>query len=585
MGCLPLTRMLTVGLLCRAGFGQLLIMLAVTAGTLLGALWLVVEPDWFGAGRYRSHVIPLGEAMPAPDTDGAGGLTAQPSAAGQAALVHLSERSLPDWQTRGKVTAPRIVLARLVRNHEIEETNRYLLDARPWSGAGSTWTLHDGDYDFTLVTLTTILYMFGDQPDRLYPETRRHLLDILLTEEGGTPLIAAPNTLGLILDTENHHLMTEGSRYLKNQWLALHGTEEQRANPRYDNRANGLEDWLLSYLEEMISEGVYEFNSRPYLGYTLQALLNLEAYPKSARMRKSARYLLDIINLQYALGSLGLRSNPPFRRQYRHDRIQTLNHDPHTAFMHIWTGAPYDADAPLPPAGHRVEFRLLAELLPYRPPKDVVAWTLTKAHEYFVRYGRGASACPEIYSGGPDYLLSAGGANRGFRSHIVARPITLLLNDGETDMSRCLYLSGAGAWRNWNSTGVFRRFACANGPAHIPGQMTPEIEDSGWLIFTRPEARQLLTAVYSTADFSLIALFPDDDRTPAVLLDALLEKNPEADTLRSRFVWPDGQTLAYDVDARKGTWVMKSANGRALDRNYDAWPQLAGDVPDISFTR
>ncbi len=569
---------------CSTGFALWLTLLGVTCVTLVGGAFALLGPDWFGAGRYRTHPIPLGEAMPTPDNTLSRPVP-RPSAEGQATINEWSERTLPDWRSQGKVTAPRVVLAKLMRNHDIEEVNRYLRAVKPWSGVGSNWTLHYGDYDFSLVTLTTILYMFGEQPDRLYPETRQYLLDTLLTEEGGSPLVAVPRTAGLILDTENHHLMTEGSRYLKNQWLARHGTDAQRAAPGYDNVANGLEEWFVAYLEEMRDEGVYEFNSRPYAGYMTQALLNLEAWPESPRIRSLARYLLDIVNLQYALGSHGLRCYPPFRRNYREEHITALHYDPLTAFMRIWTDAAYAPDAPPAATGHRTHLTLLAELLPYRPPEAVLAWTRAKPEEYFVRYGRGASACPELYSGGPDYLLSAGGANRGFRSFIIVRPITLLLNDDETEISRCLHLSGRGHWRQWNNTGVHRRFACANGPAHIPEQMSPEATADGWHILRASHARNLLIAVYSADMFSMMALFPDSEREPEALLGALREKNGDDGVIRKQFVWPDGTTLAYDVQAPKGVWVMESVNGEALDRDYDAWPQLSGDGPDISFAR
>lgn len=569
---------------CRTGATLWLMLAGVAGGTLLGGAYLLLGPNWFGAGRYQTHPIPLGPAMPAPDNS----LVKQqhlPTAEGQAALAHWSQRPLPDWSTHDKVTAPRVALAKLASNRDIEATNQYLRAAKPRRGVGSTWALHYGDHDFTLTTLTTILYMFGEQPDRLYPETRDHLLDALLTEEGAEPLVTVPRTHGLILDTENHHLMTEGSRYLKNQWLARHGTTAQREDPRYDNSANGLEAWLVAYLEEMRDEGVYEFNSRPYMSYTMQALLNLEVWPESPRIRKLARYLLDIMNLQYALGSHGLRNNPPFRRRYENSGNTTLNQDPHTAHMRVWSGPRYEPGAPLPDLGPRSTCVLVAELLPYRPPAQVLEWTRAKAKEYFVRYGRGASACPELYSGGPDYLLSAGGANRGFRSHIVARPITLLLNDGETDVTRCLHLTGQGHWRRWNNTGVYHRFACANGAAHIPEHMVAAASEDGWRVFQAPDVSRLLIVVYCVDDFSLIALFPESDQTPEALLASVRAQNGDNSALRRRFVWPRGHALTYDVDAPKGVWVMKSDDEQPLDRDYDSWPQLSGEAPSISFSR
>ena len=496
-----------------------------------------------------------------------------------------SEREFPDWQTQGKVTAPRVLLAKLAANRDIEAVNQYLLEAVPWSGAGSNWLLFEGDYDFSLVTLTTLLYLFGNDPMRLYPETLQHLLDVLLTEEGDTPLVTAPFTFGLILDTENHHLMTEGSRYLKNQWLRAYGSPEERANPAYNNATNGLGDWLSEYLDILIHEGIYEFNSDPYCGYTMQALLNLEAFPESTVIRRKARYLLDIMNLEYAVGSLDLRRNPPFRRRYEKSDSTVLNDDPHTAYLDVWLrlhlGGNGTGEEPPHYSGHG----LLAELLPYRLPKDVASWTLEKQAHYFARLGRGPSACPELYSGGPGYLLSAGGANRGFRSHIVARPITLLLGDGAADLRMCIHLKGKGSWTQWNNTGVFRRFACANGPVHVPKALTPAAAQGGWRIFNASSASPLLIAVYEDTNLGLIALLPDTTRTPETLLEELLAGNPDPGALATRFQHPEIGVLEYDVNAPKGTWVMQSADGTDLDRDYDAWPQFESDLPVLNFAR
>ncbi len=568
------------------GFTHWILPLGISGAALLLSLWTFVDPCWFGEGRYQTHPIPLGDQMPAMDTAARSPFTRPaPTAEGGIVLRRWSARDLSDRSRRLNAHTAHIALVKLAENTDIDAVNRYLRSARPSARAGSSWLLHAGDYDFALVALTTLLYMFGDKPELLYPETRQYLLDVLLNQDGGEPMEAAPRTIGLVLDTENHHLMTEGSRYLKNQWLATHGTAAQRTDPRYNNQENGLETWLIEYLEEMLHEGVYEFNSRPYIRFTLHALMNLEAYPDASEIRLTARYLLDILNLQYALGSLDLRRNPPFRRQYERASITSMHADPHTAFMRIWAA---DRDAALngdsAPGAFQVA-TLLAELLPYQIPADVRRWTLDKPEHYFARFGRGASACPELYSGGPGYLLSAGGANRGWRSRIVARPVTLLLGDGETDAQQCFHIPGRGHWREWNNTGVYRRFAVANAPVSVPERYAALAESAGWRMFRGAAADSPLIGVYSVANLGIITLFPDDGDTPEAVLAAINVQNPDAGRLQRQFTWPDGRRLEYDPHAPKGTWVMVSDNGMTLDRDYDAWPQLDGDVPALSFER
>lgn len=542
--------------------------------------------DWLGAGRYRMHPITLGHQMPTMADVSETVLFRIPQDVLRLGSVQeWSCKELPDWKTQGKVTAPRIVLAKLAMQKDVEQVNQYLQQSLPWSGVGSSWFLHRGDYDFSLVTLTTILYLFGNSPELLYPETKRYLIEVLLNQEGGTPLVTVPLTFGLVLDTENHHLMTEGSRYLKNQWLFVHGSETERNNPMYDNRNNGLDAWINAYLDAMIHEGIYEFNSRPYSGYTIQSLLNLEAFPENPTIRQKARYILDIMNLQYALGSLGLRRNPPFRRRYDAEKDTNLNSDPHTAYMRAWVYLESGDRAYRRDLNRYSGHALLAELLPYRLPYDLYVWTIHKPESYFVRFGRGAAGCPEIYSGGPGYLLSSGGANRGLRSHIVARPITLLLEDDASDLRECIYLKGQGPWYKWNTTGVYERFACSNGPVHIPTRMERASEKDGWCVLQTRGSNNILIAIYSQNDFSCLAIFSDYDQTPEDLLLQINTTNPFPDLLQTKFCWPDGRSLEYDVHTPKGRWVMIRANGEDLDRHYDAWPQCEGKLPALSFSR
>src|SRR5690606_11612405 len=128
-----------------------------------------------------------------------------------------------------------------------------------------------------------------------------------------------------------------------------------------------------------------------------------------------------------------------------------------------------------------------AALHAYRPSPDVLSWVREKPAPYFVQIGRGPKASPEIYSGGPGYLLSAGGVHRGARSMILARPITLLLPDGADHWTKCIHILGKGPWQSWNNTGVHRNFACANGPVHVPPHYQPVAERGEWRLY-EPES-------------------------------------------------------------------------------------------------
>jgi hypothetical protein len=130
-----------------------------------------------------------------------------------------------------KVDGPRILLARLATRQDVAAINRFLQGLTPWAASGSEWDVrevlgwqksyadklrigHRGDYDFTEAGLISILLLFADQPDLLYPDTAQHIVDALVIDKGKAPRPHVPGSLGLVDETENHVLMTESSRYL-----------------------------------------------------------------------------------------------------------------------------------------------------------------------------------------------------------------------------------------------------------------------------------------------------------------------------------------------------------------------------------
>ncbi len=211
---------------------------------------------------------------------------------------------------------------------------------------------------------------------------------------------------------------------------------------------------------------------------------------------------------------------------------------------------------------------LMGACMPYRPADKVVEMIFKKSDGYFIQMGHGPVSCPEIYSAGSNFLLSAGGANRGKASIIVARPICLFLNDSSKDLSSVIHLAGPGTdFMKWNNTGVYRNFACAKGPVFVPESFIPVQKNETWSVYSTKDS--LLIAVHSVADFGLIALFKN--RKAGTLIADLMKANPYANQLKSGFLFPDGSKISYDVSAPQDQWVMVSADGKMLDRNFDQW--------------
>ncbi len=485
-------------------------------------------------------------------------------------IENWASNPIPDWNKSAKVDAPRIYLAKLILNEDIKEVNEYLQHAIPKGIVGSSWALNKhGDYDFSLTILTTILFKYGDSLSKIYPETKEHLLKVLLTEEGNKFSYSAPRTLGLAPETENHVLMTEGSRYLKNRWLQMHGDQDKK----YDNIGNGMEQKLLAVIATLRNSGLYEFNSLPYIGYTITALLNLEAY-SSEKLRNASRDLLDFMNWTYALGSYQLKHFAPMRRRYEKAGFTSLTTDYQSVFMKTWISF-----------SNRTEFNrnisgalphaFMGACMPYRPADEIMKLLFDKGNGYFVKLGHGIDACPEIYTAGQHYLLSAGGANRGENSIIVARPICLFLNDDAQELEKVFHVGGPGKdFKKWNNTGVYENFACAAGPVYIPSNFKPVQTNGNWSSYSLKDSINVV--VYTTDTFGLIAVIVG--KPSQGLLDEIVKQNSDTGKLQELFQFQNGLKIHYDVNAKKNTWVIKSVNDSVMNRDYDQWPLIDGRI-------
>jgi len=214
-------------------------------------------------------------------------------------------------------------------------------------------------------------------------------------------------------------------------------------------------------------------------------------------------------------------------------------------------------------------------LLNYQLPDQVVSWVKNKPSPYFIKIGHGAKASPEIYSGGPGYLLSAGGVHRGWRSLIMARPITLLVDDDAQDLDDVIHLAGPGNnYTKWNNTGVYKNFACVSGPIHIPDNWKPTIKKNLWGMYRINDS--LCVAVHSRNDLGLIYLFQKSEADQ--LFDDIAESNNNQEVLYKKFLFPDGKNIAYDVLSPKNKWVIISYNNKKLERNFDLWPLMDGEL-------
>ena len=492
-------------------------------------------------------------------------------------IEHWAEREFLDWAENGKVTMTRVLLARMLTGRDIDRVNRYLLAARPYAGSGSSYELRpQADYDFAEIVLAGFPFLFGAQPEVLWPKTLAHIVDVLLIEKGYRIRWTVPGSLGTVRETENHILMTEGTRMLRNLWLIKSGADD---STRHVRRTGEHARALARYIRDLEQRGLYEFNSQPYGGYTLAAVLIIHAFAQEPELTAASQRLLDRISYQYAASGMGLRRMVPFRRQLGRSDRTSVYEDPLTAAMVSWYGdALLTGDVANQPNLHHA---VIPAAMPYRPGPLVDRFMLgdeSAARSYgegkLILIGRGEGSSPEIHYRGEGYLISAGGVSWGKGSGIVARPTVLIRDDAVTDLTGMLRIVGAGDLTSWNNTGVQRDFAVGKGPLLIPDGWRAVARSGNWRIFPLGDRRPGWVVTYSDSRVSLFAVTARSTEGPQAILEKVLAANPNATQLVRRFAAPGGAEFSYDADAPRGTWVMKGVDGQNVDRDYQAWPRL-----------
>jgi hypothetical protein len=481
-------------------------------------------------------------------------------------ISHWAEQPLPDWSIEGKVSAARIMIAKLLQGKDVKAVNDYILSKKkPWGKSGTDWALNpNGDYDFTETTLCHLLWMFNDKPELLFPETKKHLATVLLIHSGNKPELKAPRSLKIMSETENHIFMSETTRYLKNQWLRENGDTSKQ----YDNQRNGLEKWLLNHLEEKFRAGFFEFNAQPYSGYTLSPLLTLFTFAKSTEMKKQCDKLLTRMVIEYSYSALDLRRYPPFRRRLEREKVKTFDEDPLTGMLKLWLSL--NPENKVEQGDKLKHFAFMALISNYRPNKELTQLLLNK-EACFVALSHGVKASPEIYSARNNYLLSSGGAQPAKISQIVAHPIVLFLKDNVQSLDSCFYLSDKGKMRKWNNTGVYKNFACANQPVHIPPHYQALAEKENWKIF-KPEGSDIFILTYSNKNCGLLFVTPKQE-APEKVLNEMILKNEKLN-LSETAITPDNDTITFQLNAPKNRWVIKSVNSKPSDRKFNHWKKI-----------
>ena len=212
------------------------------------------------------------------------------------------------------------------------DMDQIFLDAstRPFAEVGSSSyrksCFRDGDYDFSTIDLLQLLLVSqqhpGSIPETVFGAIRDRLLPINGTISGDSAytvqckfelgsIIRLSSAVQVGFDTENHILQIEISRYLTNQLLLEVYPETQE----YNNTVNGNTHWLLEHLSTFLHKYFYEYNSRPYQAFTINAISLLHSFAVDPDLVLVADMLLDVVTSLSGIQMNLLRRFAPFRRQ------------------------------------------------------------------------------------------------------------------------------------------------------------------------------------------------------------------------------------------------------------------------------
>lgn len=398
----------------------------------------------------------------------------------QSIVRYFAALDLKKYSDKTGNTFPIIAVAKLNQRRDVELVNRAIMDAstKPYANVGTDFQKLDpfcvrkGDYDFSLRGWVTLMYQMQDHPELLYPETREKILTTLLTETGNK--FALYRTFCGIYrnkETENHVLLTEGSRYLTNQLWRRVLREKGVASDYYDNTKNGMTTFLLKFMRDFLLNDFDEYNSRPYAKLSLAGLHNIYEYAEDKSVKEMAKMVIDYMSAKFASSSLDLRRVVPFCRQpERRFDTDILEGDGISVNMALLAGD-LDYVHKLPANVRLSEWSTVALALgKYRVDDmilDLIINSDKPGREFYQAFHHHGY---EFYTGNDKYLLNAGGKYiNGFDlgTGIVdgwTVPISILPTKGGMSKPELIRILGDNREKKRSNMCVTKDFACGLNP-------------------------------------------------------------------------------------------------------------------------
>ena len=246
------------------------------------------------------------------------------------------------------------------------------------------------------------------------------------------PLVAVVTVYGaqaavaVIPETENHRLNIETTRFLRNQMLINQLGINNLGDTTVPADQEEVKVWLLSRMQEILSDDFVEYNAIPYQRYSLKSLTNLADFSADATVRVAAKMVLQYSNAKFALGSNQNRRVVPFRRRLEQVKCiveacgvenstgpkQELRLGPGTDHQ-IALGLLYNGQTQQLPMGKLSlsgAYEIIAAATSSFQPHALVSdLAIRKDASYFQRIRHVAAKTYEAYASGPIALVTAGG--------------------------------------------------------------------------------------------------------------------------------------------------------------------------------
>jgi hypothetical protein len=476
---------------------------------------------------------------------------------------------------------------------------RYVVggDIKPLGYIGTSFPVpgyDQGDFDMSLLNCMSLLCLFEEDRLLLTDATLVHLLKDVVRTWGQTPKAYFDVAFVSVPETENHLFMGESTRFLSNQLIfenrrglpALAALRDslEGAGVVLDNGQGSLKRLLLQVMQQALRKGFFEFNAQIYQRFTLHALDNLYTFSHDPAVSEGAACLLDYLASVFAFQSYEAVRYGPYRRSSEvYDDSSLIGNDAVCSFFALQSGA-FGASAGAPGGIWRTRtahahMALFSAVLGYRVPAPILAYMQQRPAEYRAEIrsayaGRGLRRRPtESYSGGPDWLLTAGGRYESYAGpnfptlrfwfsdapwvyDVITRPGSLLLSPARErpqEVKDILHFRGT-QWRA-NNMAIHRKFLYGYTPVdEYNSRAWPQHVPAGW----RWDGK-----TYPTRDFDF-RFFDRSDRGVYVVLSRV---RPAKTWLR----W------GYQKYLRGGIEVVDTAQIASLEALRDS--TLAHNAP------